>query len=111
VELHTSVREGSVGAEIRVQGQQAHSLLSAGLPSLERALTDRNLRVENISVFHDQSRGSTNDGQRQGSQSESHPPRQQFLPWDESSQTRREKSEANVAESSINTAAGLSVRA
>ena len=53
LEVHAVVHEGSVGAEIHVQGQEAHTLLAAGLPSLERALGERNLRVENIAVYQD----------------------------------------------------------
>ena len=62
LEVHTVVREGSVGAEIHVQGQEAHTLLAAGLPSLERALGERNLRVENIAVYQDQAGGGMSGG-------------------------------------------------
>jgi hypothetical protein len=50
LEVHAILHEGAVGAEIHVQGQEAHTLLATGLPSLERALGDRDLHVENISV-------------------------------------------------------------
>jgi len=46
LEVHAVMHEGSLGAEIHVQGQEAHTLLAAGLPSLERALGERNLRVD-----------------------------------------------------------------
>ena len=65
VEVHAVVHEGSVGAEIHVQGQEAHTLLAAGLPSLERALGERNLRVENIAVYQDQTGGGMSGGEKQ----------------------------------------------
>jgi Flagellar hook-length control protein FliK len=81
IEVHTVVHDGSVGAEIHVQGPEAHSLLAAGLPSLERALTDRNLRVENIAVYQDHTGGGIGGGGRQDSSSDSPPsPHQPALP-------------------------------
>ena len=87
LEVHTVVREGTVGAEIHVQGQEAHTLLSAGLPSLERALGERNLRVESIAVYQDQTGAGTSGGEQRGQQSGSSPspPRQSFS-WDNSPQ-------------------------
>jgi len=112
LELHTMVREGSVGAEIHVQGQEAHAMLSAGLPSLERALNDRNLRVENISVYQDHSGGGMGGGERQGSQSESSPmPKHQPLPWGSPSQSDHKVKRSFENEEAANPAAGLSVRA
>jgi hypothetical protein len=111
LEIHTTVREGSVGAEIHVQGQEAHSILSAGLPSLERALTDRNLRVENIAVYQNQSGGGMSDGQHQGTQSGSHAARQQAMPWNAPLQPSHNATDVGAIENSTDTASGLSVRA
>jgi flagellar hook-length control protein FliK len=81
LEVHAVVHEGSVGAEIHVQGQEAHTLLAAGLPSLERALGERNLRVENISVYQDQTGGGASGGGKQDPHSGSSPtPQRQALP-------------------------------
>ena len=65
LEVHAVVHDGSVGAEIHVQGQEAHTLLAAGLPSLERALGERNLRVENIAVYQDQAGAGMSGGGKQ----------------------------------------------
>jgi flagellar hook-length control protein FliK len=75
LEVHAVLSAGAVGAEIHVRGQEAHTLLAAGLPSLERAMGERNLRVENISVYQDQAGGGMSGGERQGHRSGSYPPR------------------------------------
>jgi flagellar hook-length control protein FliK len=112
LEIHTVVREGSVGAEIHVQGQEAHTLLAAGLPSLERALGDRNLRVENITVYQDQAGGGMSGGTKQDSQSGSSPsPHPQALPWNDPPQSSSAVSGSSEDEELANPAAGLSVRA
>ena len=112
LEVHAVLHEGSVGAEIHVQGQEAHTLLAAGLPSLERALGERNLRVENIAVYQDQAGGGMSGGERQDPQSGSSPsPQHQVLPWDSPPQPRSAASGSSEDEELANPAAGLSVRA
>jgi flagellar hook-length control protein FliK len=99
-----------VGAEIHVQGQEAHTLLAAGLPSLERALGERNLRVENISVYQDQTGGGTSGGDKQNSHSGSpSSPHRQATPWD--SPPLPGDPETPEDEESPNSAVGLSVQA
>jgi flagellar hook-length control protein FliK len=110
LEVHTVMRDGSVGAEIHVQGQEAHTLLAAGLPSLERALGERNVRVENLAVYQDQAGGGMSGGGKQDSDS-SPPPPHQTLPWDNSTQANNAASGSAEDEESANPAAGLSVRA
>ena len=112
LEVHAVVHEGSVGAEIHVQGQEAHTLLAAGLPSLERALGERNLRVENIAVYQDQAGGGMSGGEKQDSQSSSYTSAQhQALPWDNPPQPSRAASGSSDGEEIANPAAGLSIRA
>jgi flagellar hook-length control protein FliK len=106
------VREGAVGAEIHVQGQEAHAVLTAGIPSLERALTDRNLRVENIAVYQDHTSGGMGGGHRQDSQPGSSPsPHHPSSPWDNPPHSRGRSSNSSQGEESANPAAGLSVQA
>jgi hypothetical protein len=71
LEVHAVLREGSVGAEIRVEGGEAHTLLAAGLPSLERALGDRNLRVENLAIYQNHSGDGMSGGEKQDPHSNS----------------------------------------
>jgi flagellar hook-length control protein FliK len=111
LDVHAVVHEGSVGAEIHVQGQEAHTLLAAGLPSLERALGERNLRVENINVYQDQGGGGTSGGGKQDSQSGSSSPQRQVLPWDNPPHPRNTASRSSEDDESDNPAPGLSVRA
>jgi flagellar hook-length control protein FliK len=110
LEVHTVMHDGAVGAEIHVQGQEAHTLLSAGLPSLERALGERNVRVENIAVYQDQAGGGMSGGGKQDSDS-SPAPQQQSLPWNSPTQATPAADGSVQDEDSANPAAGLSVRA
>lgn len=112
LDVHATLREGLVGAEIHVQGQEAHTLLAAGLPSLERALGERNLRVENITVYQDRGGEGTGGGGKQGAQSGYSPsPQRQVSPWDSPPQVRSAASGSWEDEELVNPAPGLSVRA
>jgi flagellar hook-length control protein FliK len=106
------VHDGSVGAEIHVQGQEAHTLIAAGLPSLERALADRNLRVENVTVYQDQTGAGMGGDGRQSSNSGSSPSQHhQALPWDSPPTTGRATNSSTEGEELGNPATGLSVQA
>jgi hypothetical protein len=112
LEVHTVVHEGSVGAEIHVQGQEAHTLLAAGLPSLERALGERNLRVENISVYQDQTGGGMTGGEKHQQQPGSSPsPPRQSLTWDSPPQPGDPVTGSAEDDEIPKLVAGLSVRA
>jgi flagellar hook-length control protein FliK len=112
MDVHAMLREGSVGAEIHVQGQEAHSLLSAGLPSLERALGERNLRVESVAVYQDHAGGGMSGGEKQDSHGGSSPsPQRQVMPWDAPPLPHSGTKSSLEGEESPDPAAGLSVRA
>jgi hypothetical protein len=112
LEVHAVLHEGSLGAEIHVQGQEAHTLLAAGLPSLERALGERNLRVENIAVYQDHAGGGMSGGEKQDQQSGSYPSAQrQALPWDDPPLPRSATRGSLEDEELTNPATRLSVRA
>jgi flagellar hook-length control protein FliK len=112
MEVHAVMHEGSVGAEIHVQGQEAHTLLAAGLPSLERALAERNLRVENIAVYQDHTGGGASGGGKQDPNSGSSPsPQHQVLPWDSPPKASQSVSGSWQDEELANPVTGLSVRA
>jgi len=112
MDVRTVLHDGSVGAEIHVQGQEAHTLLAAGLPSLERALGERNLRVENIAVYQDHAGGGMSEGEKQDPHSGSSPsPQRQVLPWDNPPQRSSAARGSLEDEELANPAAGLSVRA
>ncbi len=112
LEVHTVVHDGWVGAEIRVQGTEAHSLLSAGLPSLEHALRQQNLRVENLRVYQDLTGGSSNTGAGHDPQSDSNPSTQrQNSPWNTQTPPDIPTTSSMEEEELIIPAAGLSIRA
>ena len=112
MDVRAVLHEGSVGAEIHVQGQEAHTLLAAGLPSLERTLGERNLRVENIAVYHDHMGGEMSGGDKQDQESGSYPSAQrQAVFWDNPPQPGSSGRDSLEDEELANPAAGLSVRA
>ena len=112
MEVHAVLNDGSVGAEIHVQGQAAHTLLAAGLPSLERALGERNLHVENLAVYQDHTGGGTSGGERQNPHSGSYPsPQRQASPWHNPPQSRSAASSSLEIDEPTNAASGLSVQA
>ena len=112
MEVHAIMHEGSLGAEIHVQGQEAHSLLAAGLPSLERALVERNLRVENIAVYQDNAGAGAGGGDRQDSHAgSSSSPRQERSPWADSPASGSMANGVSEDEILVNPALGLSIQA
>jgi flagellar hook-length control protein FliK len=112
MEVRAVVHEGSVGAEIHVEGREAHSLLAASLPSLERALSERDLRVGNIAVYQDHVGGGMSGGEGQNPHSGSPPPSQrQALPWDTSPEPGSLADGTLEIDEFVNPAGGLSVRA
>ena len=112
MQLHTIVSEGSVGAEIHVQGQEAHTLLAAGLPSLESSLSARNLHVQSITVHQDGIAGGMSGFGREGSPSDSPPPpRPPARNWNNSPLPGTAASESPVNQESDELTAGLSIRA
>jgi flagellar hook-length control protein FliK len=112
MEIRAVVHEGSVGAEIHVEGREAHSLLAASLPSLERALGERDLRVGNLAVYQDHVGGGMSGGGEQNPHSGSSPsPQRQVLPWDTLSQPGNQAGGTDEILEVVNPAAGLSVRA
>ncbi|MGH9738504.1 MAG: flagellar hook-length control protein FliK [Candidatus Acidiferrales bacterium] len=65
VDVHAVVRQSTVSATIGVQRPEVQSLLASDLPSLQHALSEHSLHVEQISVFG----GSTGNQMDMGRQS------------------------------------------
>jgi flagellar hook-length control protein FliK len=111
VEVRAVVNENAVGAEIRVQGEAAHTLLVAGLPSLEHALGERNMRVDNILLYQDAA-GGMSGGENSNQHSGSYPTSQGQAPaWSGSPQPSEAPSASWEEQESDTPATGLSVRA
>jgi flagellar hook-length control protein FliK len=112
LEVHAVMHDGTLGAEIHVQGQEAHTLLAAGLPSLERALGERNLHVGNIGIYQDNAGGGTSGGSEQNPNSgSSAAPRHERSPWGGSPPSGSVANGISEDETLANPALGLSVRA
>jgi hypothetical protein len=52
IELHARVSGDSVGAAITVEKRDAHTALAVDLPALQQSLSDKQLRVEQITLVH-----------------------------------------------------------
>lgn len=52
IELHARISGDTVGAAITVEKRDAHTALANDLPALQQALSDKQLRVEQISLIH-----------------------------------------------------------
>jgi Flagellar hook-length control protein FliK len=58
IELHARVMGDEIGATIAVEKRDAHAALAAELPALQQALSEKQLRVDQVSLLH-ASLGST----------------------------------------------------
>jgi flagellar hook-length control protein FliK len=108
IQLHTTLQNGGVGAEIHVQDQAAHSLLSAGMPSLERSLQERNLQVQNLAVLQNDV-GSGTGGFNRGNPDA--PPQNPARNWNRTFQTAPATAAALAGMESEPIAGGLSIQA
>jgi hypothetical protein len=79
IDVHTIVKGSDIGASIRVEAHDTQVMLANQLSQLERALSERNLRVEHLDVLQGSVSGGTPEGtgsdNSHGSPSE---PRQSF---------------------------------
>jgi flagellar hook-length control protein FliK len=70
VELHTHVHGDAVGATIAVEKHDAQVLLGNALPQLQQALSDKNLRLEQVTIQHGlQGNGAQDSGPQSKQQS------------------------------------------
>jgi flagellar hook-length control protein FliK len=111
LQVHTIVRDGTVGAEIHVESHEARAILAEGLPSLEKALGERDLRMANVAIYQDHAGAGMSGGGRQNSHAGSSPtPREQVIAPGTTAQPSSSESALEV-ENLIYSTAGLSVRA
>lgn len=61
VELRARVAGDAVGAAIMVEKRDAHAALAIELPALQQALSDKQLRVDQVSLLHGSFSSSTGD--------------------------------------------------
>jgi flagellar hook-length control protein FliK len=68
VELHTHVHGDAVGATIAVEKHDAQVLLGNALPQLQQALSDKNLRLEQVTIQHGLQGNGAQDSEPQSKQ-------------------------------------------
>jgi flagellar hook-length control protein FliK len=66
IAVHTIARGSDIGASIRVEARDTQVLLANELSQLERALNERNLRVERLDVLQGFAAGGQSDGTASG---------------------------------------------
>lgn len=117
VEVHARVTGDVVGASIGVDRHDTHAMISGALPALHEALTERQLRVSEVSVFqnsHQQANGALGDG-RTSQQRDLGQQRSAANPWT-AEQTESAPEIATLADGSVSSSffdsnGRLSVRA
>ncbi len=67
VQLHAHIAGEELGASIIVERKDAHTMLAVELPALQQALSEKNLRIEQLSLLH-AAPNSTAGDTRQSSQ-------------------------------------------
>jgi flagellar hook-length control protein FliK len=75
VELRAHMVGDQVGAAITVEKRDAHSMLAVELPALQQALSDKQLRVEQVTLLHaslGSAAGDAGASQRQDQRSSAH---------------------------------------
>jgi len=65
VELHARVSGDEIGAAITVEKRDAHAALAVELPALQQALSDKQFRVDQITLLHSSLHSTTGDGSGQ----------------------------------------------
>jgi flagellar hook-length control protein FliK len=66
IAVHTIAKGSDIGASIRVEARDTQVLLANQLSQLERALNERNLRVERLDVLQGFASGGQSDGTASG---------------------------------------------
>lgn len=69
VELRARVAGNEIGAAITVEKRDAHAALAVELPALQQALSEKQLRVDQIALLHGSLHSTTGDA---GAQSQAH---------------------------------------
>ena len=67
VQLHAHIAGEELGASIVVERKDAHAMLAVELPALQQALSEKNLRIEQLLLLHAAPNSTTGDT-RQSSQ-------------------------------------------
>jgi hypothetical protein len=75
IELHARVAGDAIGASITVEKRDAHAALALELPALQQALSDKQLRVDQVTLLHgtlSSTAGHAGAGSQQGERGQAH---------------------------------------
>jgi hypothetical protein len=75
IELRARLTGDQVGAAIVVEKREAHAALAIELPALQQALSDKQLRVDQVSLLHGTFSATTGDAGASAKQDQPHAPR------------------------------------
>jgi len=72
IELRARLSGDQLGAAIVVEKREAHAALAMELPSLQQALSDKQLRVDQVSLLHGTFSATTGDAGESARQDQPH---------------------------------------
>jgi flagellar hook-length control protein FliK len=81
VELRARMIGDVVGAAITVEKREAHAVLAVELPALQQALSDKQLRIEQVTLLHGSFSATTGDAGASTRQEERSAPQATMTPW------------------------------
>jgi flagellar hook-length control protein FliK len=81
VELRARMIGDVVGAAITVEKREAHAILAVELPALQQALSDKQLRIEQVTLLHGSFSATTGDAGASARQEERSAPQATMTPW------------------------------
>jgi flagellar hook-length control protein FliK len=81
VELRARMIGDVVGAAITVEKREAHAILAVELPALQQALSDKQLRIEQVTLLHGSFSATTGDAGASTRQEERSAPHATTTPW------------------------------
>jgi flagellar hook-length control protein FliK len=83
VELRAHMVGDQVGAAITVEKKDAHAVLAVELPALQQALSDKQLRIEQVTLLHGSLSSTTGDANASAKQDQRSAPHSALRPWAE----------------------------
>ncbi len=81
VELRAHMVGDEVGAAITVEKKDAHAILAVELPALQQALSDKQLRIEQVTLLHGSLSSATGDASASTKHEERSAPHAASRPW------------------------------
>jgi hypothetical protein len=80
VELRARLAGDQIGAAIMVEKREAHAALAVELPALQQALSDKQLRVDQVALLHGSFSATTGDAGASAKHDHANAPRNDLAP-------------------------------